>query len=518
MKTIFIAFLSISLFVARSQDTLILQPGPDGKDALLNSYYTGNYGDYPNLWAIAGTHSGDPFTCRAIFEFDLSAIVPDAEILEARLSLYFANNPSTPYFHYGDNGSYLQRVTEFWDEFEVTWYNQPQTTDENQVYLPVSTYETQDYTDIDVTALIQDIVSDPENSHGIMLRLNTEEIYRRLMFASGDNEDPFKRPRLEIIFTGCPLPAAEFEYEADSLTYTFTGISATALTWHWDFGDGDTSNLQNPIHNFAAPGFYEVCLHLEDTCYFANHCETIEICFQPPQTGFTYFIEGSDVFFQDSSQVANEFYWDFGDGYFSSLRNPAHTYDHDGSYQVCLTASNSCGSDTFCQVIDICIPPVSGFNYVFDNLTVYFGDLSLNAEEYYWDFGDSYYSNLANPWHEYESHGAYLVCLTTYNSCGTDEICQIINLSTVNIIDIGVRQITIYPNPARNEIFIKTGLSGLYIFNLIDLSGKVLLKQELELIQDQVFMVNLNDILPGIYFIKLVSEENHFFEKIVVTR
>ncbi|HOY31243.1 MAG TPA: M4 family metallopeptidase [Bacteroidales bacterium] len=32
------------------------------------------------------------------------------------------------------------------------------------------------------------------------------------------------------------------------------------LSWHWDFGDGDTSNLQNPVHAYQANGTYTVSL------------------------------------------------------------------------------------------------------------------------------------------------------------------------------------------------------------------------------------------------------------------
>lgn len=32
------------------------------------------------------------------------------------------------------------------------------------------------------------------------------------------------------------------------------------IKWHWDFGDGNYSNVQNPIHNYDAPGRYTVTL------------------------------------------------------------------------------------------------------------------------------------------------------------------------------------------------------------------------------------------------------------------
>ncbi len=40
-----------------------------------------------------------------------------------------------------------------------------------------------------------------------------------------------------------------------------TGNTATTyVTFHWDFGDGNTSNTQFPVHTYANPGVYQVCL------------------------------------------------------------------------------------------------------------------------------------------------------------------------------------------------------------------------------------------------------------------
>lgn len=45
--------------------------------------------------------------------------------------------------------------------------------------------------------------------------------------------------------------------------------------------------------------------------------------------------------------------WDFGDGDTSHVPNPVHTYQQDGTYQVCLTASNNCGDSTVCDSVTI---------------------------------------------------------------------------------------------------------------------------------------------------------------------
>jgi hypothetical protein len=43
--------------------------------------------------------------------------------------------------------------------------------------------------------------------------------------------------------------------------------------------------------------------------------------------------------------------WDFGDGFISTDQNPKHTYLTNGTYNVCLTATNPWGSDQYCKNI-----------------------------------------------------------------------------------------------------------------------------------------------------------------------
>ena len=42
---------------------------------------------------------------------------------------------------------------------------------------------------------------------------------------------------------------------------TFTDSTQNAVSWFWDFGDGNTSNVQNPTHNYTQPGEYKVYLN-----------------------------------------------------------------------------------------------------------------------------------------------------------------------------------------------------------------------------------------------------------------
>jgi hypothetical protein len=54
---------------------------------------------------------------------------------------------------------------------------------------------------------------------------------------------------------------------------------------------------------------------------------------------------GHDVLFNNDSQNASRFEWDFGDGYISNARNPTHVFNATGSYDVTLTATSKNGHD-----------------------------------------------------------------------------------------------------------------------------------------------------------------------------
>src|SRR5262249_45778095 len=110
---------------------------------------------------------------------------------------------------------YVRRITSSWDEATVTWNTQPTTTTQNQIMLPPSTSNTQDYTNIDVTTLVQDMINNPAQSFGFLLQLVTEAYYRSVMFASSDHSNPALHPLLQICFD-YPTGVVENEYSSGS--------------------------------------------------------------------------------------------------------------------------------------------------------------------------------------------------------------------------------------------------------------------------------------------------------------
>lgn len=58
-------------------------------------------------------------------------------------------------------------------------------------------------------------------------------------------------------------PFADFEYavsEENPLEVAFTNKSTNSENYLWDFGDGETSTEENPVHEYAESGTYEVVL------------------------------------------------------------------------------------------------------------------------------------------------------------------------------------------------------------------------------------------------------------------
>ncbi len=177
------------------------------KDAMIRSYNgTGdntNYGTYPLNNIHAWTNSGNDVVHRSLLSFDLSSIPSTALIQSADLTLYSDPNstvyPNGHEYAGGSNACLVQAVTSTWTETGITWNNQPTTTSNSEVIIPASTSSFQNYS-LDVTALVQNMVSSPGTYDGFMIKLQDETSYRRMAFASIDNADPLLYPELVITY------------------------------------------------------------------------------------------------------------------------------------------------------------------------------------------------------------------------------------------------------------------------------------------------------------------------------
>jgi hypothetical protein len=184
---------------------------------------TTNYGTAAQTAAyLVPGYTGPLNGNRGIMHFNISSIPPTATITAAYLNL-FAYYPIGSYpGHVGpNNASYLQRVTGPWTESTVTWSTQPTVTNVNQVTLSGTTTYSLDYSNINVTLLVKDIFTAP-NNYGFLLRLINEQTTNILAFCSRDYPNLAKMPYLTVYFNHCsPTGINETKLKSDESVSVF---------------------------------------------------------------------------------------------------------------------------------------------------------------------------------------------------------------------------------------------------------------------------------------------------------
>ncbi|GJM33130.1 MAG: hypothetical protein DHS20C18_21310 [Saprospiraceae bacterium] len=74
-----------------------------------------------------------------------------------------------------------------------------------------------------------------------------------------------------------------------------------------------------------------------------------------PMVDFNYSATNLSVSFTNLLAVGT-YYWNFGDDNTSTDQDPIHTYETPGTYQVCLTVTNVCGTETHCEDVTVTMP------------------------------------------------------------------------------------------------------------------------------------------------------------------
>jgi PKD repeat protein len=318
------------------------------------------------------------------------------------------------------------------------------------------------------------------------------------------------------------IPIVDFSYTGDP-TVTFTDLSTNSpIEWSWDFDDGTFSSLENPVHTFPTNGSYNVCLTATNLTGSGTGCKIVIIDgYLAPDAAFSHSGDPTVVFNDESTNSPTSWFWDFGDGEFSSDENPVHSFVESGVYNVCLTVSNPGGVDEACENVIITNgegAPDAAFEILTNNtLTVVFTDISTNnPTDWLWDFGDGAISGLQNPAHTYAEYKAHTVCLTATNDVGSDSTC--VTFDFINgINDIVISAIDIYPNPSSNVINIDLNLLN---FNP-DIKILNTLGQQIDIAQNNIIInssniqLDVSGLPPAHYLIQVKDGEQYYIAKFI---
>lgn len=232
------------------------------------------------------------------------------------------------------------------------------------------------------------------------------------------------------------------------------------------------------------------------------------------------------VLFTDASSDATSWSWDFGDGGNSTDQNPSYQYVAPGTYTVSLTATNSYGSDTETKTNYITVNALQAVaqfegnptesNY--DTLTVFFTNLSDNADDFSWDFGDENTSIEISPSHQYMAPGVYTVSLVASNNFNSDTETKdgYIVVHGVGIELVNEANIHIYPNPGKGIFNLNPveSFTGKVNVKILDQKANMLDQKEMDLSQPQ--QIDLTGQSAGIYYLLFENNGKQFIKRVVV--
>lgn len=151
--------------------------------------------------------------------------------------------------------------------------------------------------------------------------------------------------------TGCAPLTTSF--------FSNVNTSGTAISYAWDFGDGGTSSLQNPTHNYSTSGVYTVSLDVTTTggCVF-SYSHQITVLINPqPTADFTYSpalpVMDELISLNNNSQNAIDYHWYINGVSFGTATDISFMYNEGGGYEIVLAANNGTCTDTAIIFLDL---------------------------------------------------------------------------------------------------------------------------------------------------------------------
>jgi len=283
---------------------------------------------------------------------------------------------------------------------------------------------------------------------------NTEEIIEYEVTLTIESYAGCTDTHTEII-TVYPVPVAEFTVDPALMTFPETTVSVVNNTtggpgvqYTWGYGDGlGTSSEENPQpYSYETWGDYTITLLADNGLCSDETSNQIEIIPPPPVAAFNGPSEGCSphtVVFTNESLYGLSYHWEFGDGGQAFVANPVYTYQNPGIYSVRLTVTGYNNGETDELVLEEIIEVHASANAAFavapeevniPQEPVYMINLSSNADEYLWNFGDGTTSTELSPTHYYQSAGVYSVSLWANNEHNCPDSLLMVDIVTANTL------------------------------------------------------------------------------------
>lgn len=214
----------------------------------------------------------------------------------------------------------------------------------------------------------------------------------------------------------------------ETINFTNTSTGSGTISYYWDFGDGGNSTTVNPSYTYLNAGTFSPKLISKNnngcidsvTRQNAINLNTTISTFTGPDT---LCMGATAIFSNISTPVPQTVLWNFGDGTSATLNTVSKSWDTSGNFNIKLVNQYAACADSVTRKITIINKP--SVNFKADDsasciapFTVNFTNLSSNAINWEWNFGDGSTSTFQNPSHTYTSNGQYNVSLKIWDSLG----------------------------------------------------------------------------------------------------
>lgn len=346
-----------------------------------------------------------------------------------------------------------------------------------------------------------------------------------------------------VTVTPTPCNASFYSYTDTStcLTHFVNTSTGSNMFSHWYIDGNYTSPTLSPIINLAN-GQHTVKLVNFSASVFCDSTTTqvINVACASCVPSFSYSTDSNcNTTFVNTTINNSSVYWDiqalnYGVTAYSGFGTPPYIFS-SGTYSVTLTSNCGVYSQTIniacnggsvtpsgCLAnADFAIYPdsVTPGNYFAYNLSY-----GTGVSSYLWDFGDGFTSTQQYPFHQYNTPGNYIVCLTvsatngtttcTDTKCDSSSVQKVASflMSQINIkapVVAGIVENTIikglnaYPNPMTDELTIEVALTANnnnLSYSIIDALGKVVVKNPLT---NSKTTLNTSGLDQGFYFLSI---------------